>query len=148
MNKGELIPYNPDYATAPGEVIGEYMEFYNMSREDFAGHLGLDLNAVEELLVGKRPVTQEMAAVMERLFHRPAQLWLNMEAGYQEDKRRLASHGGKRPGAGRKPNPRRRYSISLPGALGRELDALATRSGVTSYRWIVDTLTRALEEAR
>lgn len=148
MNRNGLVRYNPDYATAPGEVIEEYMEFYNMSREDFAGHLGLDLEAVEELLVGKRPVTPEMAVVMERIFHRPAELWTNMETGYQEDRKRLSTHGGKRPGAGRKPNPRHRYSISLPGPLGRELDALATRSGVTSYRWIVNTLTRALEEAR
>ena len=53
--------------------------------------------------------------------------------------------GGKRPGAGRKPNPPRRYCISLPNALGRELDARAKAAGMTSYRWIVNALKRALE---
>ena len=68
-----------------------------------------------------------------------------MEAGCQKDKKRLENRGGRGPGAGRKPNPPRRYSIALPNALGRELDARAEAAGVTSYRWIVNTLTRILE---
>ena len=145
MNKKTLIPHEPDYATPPGWIIEEYMEAFNVGKDELAGHLGLDLAAVELLLAGKSPVTPEIAAVLEGLFQRPALLWTNMEAVYQKHKKRLETRGGKRPGAGRKPNPPRRYCISLPNALGRDLDARAKASGVTSYRWIVNTLKRELE---
>lgn len=145
MNNSALIPYVPDYATPPGEVIEEYMEFYKVGRETLAERAGIDLETTGLLLAGKHPVTPEIAAALAGLLGHSTQFWLNMEAGYQSDKKRLATRGGKRPGAGRKPNPPRRYCISLPNALGRDLDARAKASGMTSYRWIVNTLKRELE---
>ena len=143
MTENARIPHVPDYATPPGWVIEGYMESYEVSKEELARHLGLELAEVERLLAGNHPITPEIAAVLGGLFHHSTEFWLNMEAGYQQDKKRLESRNGKRPR--RKPNPSRRYSIVLPNALGRELDARAKAAGVTSYRWIVNTLTRALK---
>ena len=143
MNK--TIPHEPDYATPPGQVIGGYMEAYGVSKDALGREAGLDSETTDRFLSGKHPVTPEIAAALARLFPRPARFWENMEAVYQKHKDRLRTRGGKRPGAGRKPNPPRRYCISLPNALGRDLDARAKASGVTSYRWIVNTLKRELE---
>ena len=139
------IPHEPDYATTPGEVIEEYMEAYGVNKETLGREAGLDPETTERFLAGGHPVTPEIASALSRLFPRPTDFWENMEALYQSDKKRLETRGGSRPGAGRKPNPPRRYSISLPNALGRELDARAKASGLTSYRWIVNTLKRELE---
>ena len=139
------IPHEPDYATTPGEVIEEYMEFHKVSRETLAERSGIDLKTTELMLAGKHPVTPEIAAALEGLLGHSAQFWLNMETLYQEDRKRLATHGGKRPGAGRKPNPPRRYSLSLPNAMGRDLDARAKAAGITSYRWILNAVKRSLE---
>ena len=144
MNNNEWIPFEPDYATTPGEMIEEYMDAYGVNKEALGREAGLDPETTDSFLAGRHPVTPEIAAALARLFPRPVDFWQNMETLYQRDKQRLATRGGSRAGAGRKPNPPRRYSIALPNALGRELDARAKASGLTSYRWIVNTLKREL----
>ena len=133
MTENARIPHVPDYATPPGWVIEGYMESYGVDKEELARHLGLNLEETERLLGGNTPVTPEFAAVFERLFHRPARFWLNMEALYQKDKRRLESRNN------------RRYTFALPHELACKLEARAKAEGVTPYRRIVNTLTRALE---
>ncbi len=145
MNNAKRIPYVPQTPVAPGVLIDEYMEFHGVGKEALAVQLGVDLSEMNRLLAGETSVTPEIAASLARIFQRPASLWLGLEELYQTTR---GKRGGKRQGAGRKSNPSRRYSISLPSALGQELDTRAAASGVTPYRWIVDTLTKALEVRR
>ena len=149
MTKELKNEYIPDYATPPGLVLEDYMEGEAMTVAELSRKSGLPESLLHDVLRAEAPVTEEIAAALERVFGRPAYLWTGMEEQYQMDLARLRKkRGGARPGAGRKPNPRRRYAISLPGELGRELDARAAAAGVTPYRWIVNELTQRLRETR
>ena len=147
MNKNIRNEYVPDCATSPGLVLEDYMEDAGLGIKELSEKSGLSESLLIGILNASEPVTDEIATALERVFDRPAYLWTGMEELYRKDLARLRKkRGGARPGAGRKANPRHRYSISLPGDLGRELDARAAAAGVTPYRWIVNELTLRLRE--
>ncbi|MBR9974157.1 MAG: HigA family addiction module antidote protein, partial [Bacteroidetes bacterium] len=91
MSKKERIPFLPNEAIAPGEVLEEHIESIGMTQAELAERTGLTPKTINEIVNGKAPVTPETALKLERVLGRPAHFWNNLELLYQEDLVRLAS---------------------------------------------------------
>ena len=63
----------------PGEVVSEYLEFHGWSRKDLAKRTGLTPNAIHNICSGKASIGPDSALRLERVFQRPAHLWLNLQ---------------------------------------------------------------------
>jgi len=84
--------YTPDYAVAPGEVLGYELDLRNMSRSELAKRTGLTEKHIIAIIKGKGTtiITPETAIKLERALGMPVEYWLNLEALYQETRARLA----------------------------------------------------------
>lgn len=80
----EAQQYKPDYLTAPGEILSEYLDSYGMSQAELADRLGASKKTVNEIIKAKAPITTEMALKLEKVFERPAHFWRNLESRYSE----------------------------------------------------------------
>ena len=76
-------PLYSDLAIPPGEGLLEEIEFRGISPQELAVSLGLRVEDVNELIVGDRAITPDIAARLEITLGISAQLWLNLEARYR-----------------------------------------------------------------
>lgn len=76
-------PLYSDLAIPPGEGLLEEIEFRGILPQELAVSLGLRVEDVNELIVGDRAITPDIAARLEVVLGIPAQLWLNLEARYR-----------------------------------------------------------------
>ena len=76
-------PVYSDWAIPPGESLREEIEFLGILPQGLAASLGLPVEAVNELIVGDRAITPDIAVALEAAIGTPAQLWLNLEARYR-----------------------------------------------------------------
>ena len=76
-------PLYSDLAIPPGEGLLEEIEFRGISPQELAASLGLRVEDVNELIVGDRAITPDIAARLEITLGISAQLWLNLEARYR-----------------------------------------------------------------
>ena len=86
MDNATKNEYQPDYAVAPGEVLGYELELRNMTRAELAKRTGLSEKHVIALLKGKGNtiITPETAIKLERALGMPVDYWLNLETNYQK----------------------------------------------------------------
>ncbi|MCL2609654.1 MAG: HigA family addiction module antitoxin [Treponema sp.] len=82
--------FDPDYAVAPGEVLGEYLEYSGITQAALAARTGLAPKTINEIVKAKASITAETALRFERTLGRPAHFWGNLERRYREDVARLA----------------------------------------------------------
>ena len=83
----KLYPYDPDYATPPGWVLEEELEFRGISQAEFARQCGSSEKLISEIIAGKAPIRSEMAVKFDHVLGGGHGIWLRMEATYR---RRLA----------------------------------------------------------
>ncbi len=76
-------PLYSDLAIPPGEGLLEEIEFRGISPQELAASLSLRVEDVNELIVGDRAITPDIAARLEITLGISAQLWLNLEARYR-----------------------------------------------------------------
>ncbi len=88
MDSNDRIPVNPVTSPHPGEVIGEYLEHYGWSQRDLARRTGLTPKTISVICNGKASVTASTALTLERVFRRPAHLWLNLQRQFDETEAR------------------------------------------------------------
>ncbi len=67
----------------PSTYITEFVEERGWDTADFARELGWPMRPTQQLLDGKRAVTTETAQDLARVFGTSAQLWVNLEVGWQ-----------------------------------------------------------------
>ena len=84
MDSKDRISVTPTAAPHPGEVIGEYLEFYGWSQRDLARRTGLAPKTISVICNAKASVTATTALTLERVFRRPAHLWLNLQRQFDE----------------------------------------------------------------
>lgn len=77
------LPYQPDYAVSPGEVLEEYLEVMGMTKAQLAARCGRPTKTISEIIHGKAAITPETALQLERVLGRKAALWQNLEANYR-----------------------------------------------------------------
>jgi HTH-type transcriptional regulator/antitoxin HigA len=74
----------PDVAIAPGEYLAEEIESRGISQRELAKRMARPVNAINEIINGKKAITAETALQLEEVMPEiPARFWLNLEADYQ-----------------------------------------------------------------
>lgn len=86
MDSAHRIGLKPDAVPHPGETVVEYLEFYGWSQRDLARRTGLAPKTISEICDGKAPITPPTAFTFEKVFQRPAHLWLNLQLHFDEAK--------------------------------------------------------------
>ena len=68
--------------THPGEIIKEELSVRGISQKQFAIYSDLSYTMLNEILNSKRPVTTEIALVIESALGISAELLINMQSSY------------------------------------------------------------------
>lgn len=84
MSNAELTPFEPNIVPHPGETVVEYLEFHGWSQRDLARRTGITPKTISEICNGKGPITPSTALALEKVFQRPAHLWMNLQGQYDE----------------------------------------------------------------
>lgn len=77
-----LRPFTP---VKPGELLEEELEARGWSQGDLATVLGRPVQAVNEIIAGKKAITPETAVALSGALGTSAEYWLNLEASYRLD---------------------------------------------------------------
>lgn len=86
------VKYEPDFATPPGATLRETIERLGIDQRELADRTGLTAKTLNQIIQGKAPLTHQTAMLLERVTKVPARIWNNLEAEYQEQLARLATH--------------------------------------------------------
>ena len=74
----------PDVAVPPGEYLAEEIDARGMSQKELAKRMGRPVNAINEIINGKKSITAETALQLEEVMPEiPARFWLNLETDFQ-----------------------------------------------------------------
>lgn len=68
---------------SPGSILKQELQERGWSQADFAEVLGRPVQAVNEILKGKKSITATTARELEGALETPAQFWLNLETAYR-----------------------------------------------------------------
>lgn len=79
----------PRTATHPGTVLQRELEAREMKQSDLAAELGMAASHLNEIIKGKRPVTAELAILLEAALEIEAPYWNNAQASYNLDVARM-----------------------------------------------------------
>jgi HTH-type transcriptional regulator/antitoxin HigA len=83
----------PDVAIPPGEYLLEEIEARGISQKELARRMGRPLNAINEIINGKKSITAATALQLEEVMPEiPARFWLNLETDFQLTKALIAKH--------------------------------------------------------
>ena len=77
------LPYDPDYAVAPGETLKETLIAMEMTKSELATITGIDKAVIAGILKGSEPITEEIAISLARATGVPDVLWMNLERQYR-----------------------------------------------------------------
>ncbi len=74
----------PDIAIPPGEYLAEEIQARGISQKELARRMGRPLNAINEIINGKKGITAKTALQLEEVMPQiPARFWLNLETDFQ-----------------------------------------------------------------
>ncbi len=77
-----MIPKNR-IPTHPGEILlEEFLAPMELSQVEFAAHLGVPVQRINEIVRGKRGITPETAWLFSQAFGTTPQLWINLQTNY------------------------------------------------------------------
>jgi HTH-type transcriptional regulator/antitoxin HigA len=79
-NDNALIPA---IVMPPGESIQEELSARGWTQRDLAKKMGRPVQAVNEIIRGKRQITAETALELSDVFGTSAEMWIGMEARYR-----------------------------------------------------------------
>ena len=81
MNREDII--------FPGETIKELLEVNNLTQDDFARKMNINIKTANELINGKGVITNETAFKLGVIFDLPASFWNNIEFNYRQQLKEL-----------------------------------------------------------
>lgn len=84
MSSATYQEYTPTSVPHPGAMVAEYLEFNSWSQRDLARRTGLTPKTISEICNEKAPITPVTALALEKVFQRPAHLWLNLQRQFDE----------------------------------------------------------------
>ena len=79
----------PDEAIPPGDLLADTLAAKGISQTELAKRTGRPVQALNEIIKGKKEITPETALELERVLGTPAYIWLNLERDFQYNKARL-----------------------------------------------------------
>jgi addiction module HigA family antidote len=75
-----MIPKNR-IPTHPGEILAqEYLQPLALTQVEFAAHIGVPVQRVNEIIRGKRGITPDTAWLFSQAFGTTPEFWLNLQA--------------------------------------------------------------------
>jgi HTH-type transcriptional regulator/antitoxin HigA len=80
----ESLAYTPREVSPPGATLRDLMEERDWKQTELAHRLGRPVQAVNEILAGKKEITEDTALELERVLQVPANFWLAREAQFRE----------------------------------------------------------------
>lgn len=80
----------PDVGIPPGETLAEEIEARGLSQKQLAKKMARPVQAINEIVHGKKQITAQTALQLEDVLGTPAEFWMNLQVGYQLTKARLA----------------------------------------------------------
>jgi len=75
--------YISDLAIHAGEFLEETLEEIRMTQAELANRLGRPLQAINEIIKGKKSITPETALELEDVLGIPSHIWIGLESEYQ-----------------------------------------------------------------
>ncbi|MBI4877486.1 MAG: HigA family addiction module antidote protein [Acidobacteria bacterium] len=78
-------PLRPFTPVTPGEILAEELKARGWSQSDLAVVLGRPVQAVNEIVTGKKAITPETAIALSQALGTSAEYWLNLESSYRLD---------------------------------------------------------------
>jgi len=75
--------YISDLAIHPGEFLEETIEEIGMTQAELANRLGRPVQAVNEIIKGKKSITSKTALELEDVLKIPSNIWIGLESEYQ-----------------------------------------------------------------
>lgn len=79
----ETNRYISDLAIHPGEFLEETLEAIGMSQAELSDRLGRPVQAINEIIKGKKSVTPTTALELEDVLGIPSHIWIGLESEYQ-----------------------------------------------------------------
>ncbi|MDP3204235.1 MAG: helix-turn-helix domain-containing protein [Hydrogenophaga sp.] len=79
-----LHRYSPTEVSPPGDTLRDLIEERALSQAELARRLGRPAQTVNEIVAGKKEITEDTALELERVLEVPAHFWLAREARYRE----------------------------------------------------------------
>lgn len=78
------LSYQPNEVSPPGATLAELLDERGIAQAELARRMGRPLNAVNEMVLGAKEITEDTALELERVLGTPAHFWLAREARYRE----------------------------------------------------------------
>jgi HTH-type transcriptional regulator / antitoxin HigA len=78
------LSYQPSEVSPPGATLADLLEERGIAQAELARRMGRPLNAVNEIVLGSKEITEDTALELERVLGAPAHFWLAREARYRE----------------------------------------------------------------
>src|SRR5438552_6409466 len=80
-------------STHPGEILSEeFLKPMGTTQSDFAAHIGVPFQRINEIVNGKRGITPETAWLFAAAFGTTAEFWTNLQSAHDLTKHRLLRH--------------------------------------------------------
>ena len=76
-----------DIAIPPGKILLDTIKALSISFTELARRMDLPVQTINEIIEGKKEITADTAAQLEKVLGTPAYIWLNLERGYQLNRR-------------------------------------------------------------
>ena len=76
-----------DIAIPPGKILLDTIEALSISKTELARRMDLPTQVINEIIKGKKEITADTAAQLEKVLGTPARIWLNLERGYRLNRR-------------------------------------------------------------
>jgi HTH-type transcriptional regulator / antitoxin HigA len=84
-----LFRYAPTEVSPPGDTLRDLMEERAITQAELSRRMGRPAQAVNEIMAGKKEITEDTALELERVLQVPAQFWMARESRYREYLARL-----------------------------------------------------------
>ena len=79
----------PFKATLPGEVLKDELDARKINQKDFAVEIGIQKTMLNEIIKGKRPITADLAVLLEKTLGISAEYWMRFQTQYEIDVARI-----------------------------------------------------------
>ena len=78
----KIVGWKPTTAVHPGEHLVDFLEESGISQVELAQRTGLSKKAINEIVNGKSPITQNTAFRLSKVFSVSPEFWINLQNNY------------------------------------------------------------------
>ena len=90
MTSTRTVRPESDLLIHPGELLAEELEIRGLTQRELATTMERPVQAINEIVKGKKSITAETAVQLEDALGIPAHLWLNMQSTFDLRRARQA----------------------------------------------------------